>query len=82
MARVKVFVLLGTSKRYFVPTTLGVIWKRLLESIIFFLSDFLSQMKLCGKYLVEIFCVEVVMCVGEVRHCFVFEGNEFTIVYD
>lgn len=80
MARVKVFVLLETSKRYLVPTTFGVIWGRLLKSIIFSLSNFLSQVKLCGKYSVEIFCVEVVMCVGEVGHCVVFEGNELTRV--
>jgi len=82
VARVKVFVLLGISKRYFVPTTFGVIWGRLLKSIVFSLSNFLSQVKLCGEYFVEIFCVEIVMCVGEVKHCVVFEGNELIRVYD
>jgi hypothetical protein len=72
VAKLKLFILLGILKRYLVPTTFGVIWGRLLKSIVIFLSNFLNQVKLCGKYFVEIFCVEVVMYVGEVGHCVVF----------
>jgi hypothetical protein len=45
-------------------------------------SIFFVKLSKSSEIVWKIFCVEVVMCVGEVGHCVVFEGNELIRVYD